>query len=367
MNRQRFPYLGIFLLSIVTLAVVAAGGNASPGGEPRLAATAQASKAAPGPSGYHLLKKIALGGEGGWDYITFDSPTRRLFISRQTKVIVLDVDSEKIVGEIPNTEGVHGIALAPDLGRGFTSNGRAGTITIFDLKTLAIIGSAKAGTNPDAIVYDPASKRVFAMNGRSSNSTVIDAATGNVVGTIALTGKPEFAVADGAGNVYVNIEDKNEMLQIDSQKLAVTAHWPLAPCDEPSGLAIDIANRRLFAGCDNKVIAVVNADSGKVIATPAIGDGVDANAFDPGTAFVFSSNGESGTLTVIHEDAPDKFSVLENVPTQKSARTMTLDPKTHEVYTVAAEFGPRPAPTPDNAHPRPPVVPNSFVVLSYGR
>ncbi len=231
MTRQRFPYLGILAISIAALLLIASGGSNS--------LSAKSANAAPGPSGYHLLKKITLGGEGGWDYITFDSPTRRLFISRQTKVIVLDVDSEKVVGEIPNTEGVHGIALAPEFNRGFTSNGRAGTVTIFDMKTLAVIGTVQAGTNPDAIVYDPASKRVFAMNGRSSNSTAIDAATGKVVGTIALSGKPEFAVADGAGHVYVNIEDKNEMWQIDSQKLTATTHWSLAPCKEPSGLAMD--------------------------------------------------------------------------------------------------------------------------------
>jgi DNA-binding beta-propeller fold protein YncE len=362
MIRSRFSYLAIAALFIAALAFVIASGNSSAN-----ETTAATAKPAPGASGYHQLKKITLGGDGGWDYLTFDSPTRRLFISRQSKVIIVNVDSEKVVGEISNTDGVHGIALAPELNRGFTSNGRAGTVTIFDMKTLAVVGSAKAGTNPDAIVYDPASKRVFAMNGRSSDSTAIDAATGNVAGTIALAGKPEFAVADGAGHVYVNIEDKSELWQIDSQKLTVTARWPLAPCQEPSGLAIDAANHRLFAGCDNKMIAVVNADTGKVIATPAIGEGVDANAFDPGTGFVFSSNGESGTLTVIHEDSPDKFSVVENVPTQKSARTMTLDPKTHEIYTVAAEFGPRPAPSADNAHPRPPVLPNSFVVLIYGR
>ena len=333
MTRQRFSYLGI--LAIATLLLIASASSMS----------AKSATATPGPSGYHLLKKITLGGDGGWDYITFDSPTRRLFISRQTKVIVLDVDSEKVVGEIPDTEGVHGIALAPEFNRGFTSNGRAGTITIFDMKTLAVIGSAQAGTNPDAIVYDPASKRVFAMNGRSSNSTAIDAATGKVVATIPLAGKPEFAVADGAGHVYVNIEDKSELWQIDSQKLTATAHWPLAPCKEPSGLAMDVEHRRLFSGCDNKMIAVTDADTGKVIATPEIGDGVDANGFDPGTGFVFSSNGESGTLTVIHEYTPDKYSVVENVPTQKSARTMTLDPKTHEVFLVAAQFGPRPAAT----------------------
>jgi YVTN family beta-propeller protein len=359
MTLQRFPYLGILGISIAALLLIASGSSNS--------LNAKSANPTPGSSGYHLLKKITLGGEGGWDYITFDSPTRRLFISRQTKVIVLDVDSEKVVGEIPNTEGVHGIALAPEFNRGFTSNGRAGTVTIFDMKTLAVIDTVKAGTNPDAIVYDAASKRVFAMNGRSSNSTAIDAATGKVVGTIALSGKPEFAVSDGAGHVYVNIEDKSEIWQIDSQKMTATTHWSLAPCKEPSGLAMDLEHRRLFSGCDNKMVAVVDADTGKVIATPEIGDGVDANSFDPGTGFVFSSNGESGTLTVIHEDTPDKYTVIENVPTQKSARTMTLDPKTHEVFTVAAQFGPRPAATPETPRPRPPILPNSFVVLIYGR
>jgi YVTN family beta-propeller protein len=321
----------------------------------------------PGPSGYHLLKKIPLGGEGFWDYIIFDSPTRRLFISRGTKVVVLDVDSGKAVGEIPNTDGVHGIALAQDLNRGFTSNGRAGTVTIFDLKTLQVIGGAQAGTNPDAIIYDPASKRVFAMNGRSKDVTAIDAATGKVVGTIPVDGKPEFAVADGAGRVYVNIEDKSEEQQIDSQNLKVTATWPLAPCDEPSGLAMDIANRRLFAGCGNKMMGVVNADTGTVVATPPIGEGVDANAFDPGTGYAFASNGGSGTLTVVHEDSPGKYSVVEDVPTQAHARTMALDPKTHEVFLVTADFGPAPAATADNAHPRPTMVKDSFVVLVFGK
>jgi DNA-binding beta-propeller fold protein YncE len=325
------------------------------------------ASAAPGPSGYHLLKKIPLGGEGGWDYLTFDSHTRKLFISRGTKVIVLDVDSGKLAGEIPNTEGVHGIALAPDLNRGFTSNGRANTVTIFDLKTLAVIGTVQAGTNPDAIIYDAASKRVFAMNGRSNNVTAIDASTGNVAGTTAVDGKPEFAVADGDGRLYVNIEDKSEIQAIDSQKLAVTATWKLAPCEEPSGLAMDAAHRRLFAGCGNKMMAVVDADSGKIIATPAIGDGVDANGFDPGTGFAFASNGQSATLTVVHEDAPDKFSVVEDVATQRGARTMALDPKSHEVYLVTADFGARPAATPDNPRPRPAIVPDSFVVLVFGR
>jgi DNA-binding beta-propeller fold protein YncE len=362
MHTQRMSFPGSFALII---AVLAAG--AAAGGGPKPNSNSGASAALAGASGYHLLKKIPVGGEGFWDYINFDSATRRLFISRGTHVIVLDVDSGKTVGQIPNTDGVHGIALAPNLNRGFTSNGRANTVTIFDLTTLAVLGKVDAGTNPDAIVYDPASQRVFAMNGRSHNSTAIDAATGKVVGTIEVGGKPEFAAADGVGHVYVNIEDKSEIQAIDSQKLTVTATWPLAPCEEPSGLAMDTANRRLFAGCDNKMMAVVDADSGKVIATPAIGEGVDADAFDPSTQFAFASNGRSATLTVVHEDSLEKFSVVEDVATQRGARTMAVDPKSHEVFLVTADFGAMPAATADNPHPRPPMVPDSFVVLVFGR
>jgi len=327
---------------------------------------ARAGAASPGDSGYHLKQKFPIGGEGFWDYLNFDSATRRLFISRGTHVVVLDVDSGKVVGDIPNTPGVHGIALAPDLGRGFVSNGRGNNVTIFDLKTLATIGQAAAGQNPDAIIYDIATKRAFAMNGRSGDVTAIDGESGNVAGTIAVGGKLEFAAADGTGRIYVNVEDKSEIAQIDSQKLTVTARWPLAPCEEPSGLAMDTATRRLFAGCHNKMMAVVDANTGKVIATPAIGEGVDANRFDPVTKFAFASCGE-GVLTVVHEDSPDKFSVVENVPTQRGARTMALDPRTHEVYLVTADFGPRPEPTPDNPRPRPTMVPNSFVVLQFVR
>jgi DNA-binding beta-propeller fold protein YncE len=360
MASRRRSLLGILAILIVVLVVEAGLGSF------KVSNKVEAAAAAPGPSGYHLLKTIKLGGEGFWDYLAFDSPTRRLFISRGSKVVVLDVDSEKVVGEIPNTTGVHGIALAPDLGDGFTSNGGAGTVTAFDLKTLQVIGQVKAGTNPDAIVYDPATKRVFTMNGRSGDSTAIDAEKATVVGTIALGGQPEFAVADGAGHVYANLEDKSEVLQIDSRNLVVTARWPLAPCASPSGLAIDAVHRRLFAGCHNKMMAVVDADSGKVIATPAIALGVDANQFDPGTGFAFSSNG-SGSFTVVHEDSQDKFSLLEEVPTRAGARTMTLDPKTHEVYLVTADFAPPPAPTPENPHPRGGMVSDSFVVLVFGR
>jgi DNA-binding beta-propeller fold protein YncE len=313
-------------------------------------------------SGYKVVNTYKTGGEGGWDYLTADSAARRLYISRSTHVIVLDLDSGKTVGDIPDTPGVHGIAIAPELGRGFTSNGREGTVSIFDLKTLATSSKVKVGDNPDAILYDPATKRVFTFNGRSQDSTAIDATNGTVLGTIKLDGKPEFAASDGKGGVFVNIEDKSELTAIDASKLGVKSTWPLAPCTEPSGLAMDKKSRRLFVGCDNKMMAVVNADSGKVLATPAIGEGVDATAFDAETGLAFASCGE-GVLSVIHEDTPDKFSMVENVPTQTGARTMALDSKTHNVYVVTAKFGPPPAATADNPHPRRSIVPDSFVVL----
>jgi len=315
---------------------------------------------------YHLINTYKLGGEGGWDYLTVDSSSRRMYISRGTHVTVIDVDTGKTVGDIPDTQGVHGIALAPELGRGFVSDGREGMVTIFDIQSLKPITKVKAGENPDAILYDPASKRVFAFNGRSHDATAIDAATGSVLGTIKLEGKPEFAASDGKGEVFVNIEDKSQLDAIDPNKLEVKASWPLAPCQEPSGLAIDRKNRRLFAGCDNKMMAVVDAETGKVIATPAIGEGVDANGFDPGTDLAFASCGE-GVLTVVKEESPAKFTVLQNVQTQPGARTMALDEKTHNVVVVTAKFGPPPPATADNPHPRRTILPDSFVALVYGQ
>jgi hypothetical protein len=316
-------------------------------------------------SGYHVIATYKIGGDGGWDYLTADSEAGRIYISRATHVIVIDADSGNSVGEIPDTPGVHGIALAPELGRGFTSNGREGTVSIFDIKSLATSGKIKVGENPDAIVYDPASKRVFTFNGRSQDSSAIDAASGKVLGTIKLDGKPEFAASDAQGEIFVNIEDKSELVAIDPNKLEVKAKWPLAPCTEPSGLSIDRKHRRLFVGCDNKMMAVVDADSGKVLATPAIGDGVDATAFDPETGLAFASCGE-GVLTVVKEESAGKFSA-ENVPTQPGARTLALDLKTHNVFVVTAKFGPPPAPTADNPHPRRSMVPDSFVVLVVGK
>jgi len=324
-----------------------------------VAATAIAA-AAPG---YKVVNTYKIGGEGSWDYLTADATARRLYISRATHVIVLDLDSGKNVGDIADTPGVHGIALAPELGRGFVSNGRENTVSIFDLKTLATSSKVKVGENPDAILYDPATKRVFTFNGRSQDSTAIDATNGTVLGTIKLDGKPEFAASDGKGGVFVNIEDKSELTAIDPSKLAVKSTWPLTPCESPSGLSMDRKNRRLFVGCENKMMAVVNADTGKVLATPAIGEGVDATAFDDETGLAFASCGHDGVLTVVHEDSPDKFSVAENVSTQPGARTLALDSKTHNVFVVTAKFGPPPAPTADNPHPRRSILPDSFVVL----
>jgi DNA-binding beta-propeller fold protein YncE len=360
MESQRFGSLASSALFMAALSLATAFGG--------FALRAQKAMAAPavGPTGYHLVKTIKVGGEGFWDYLSFDSPTRRLFISRGTKVIVVNVDSETIVGEIPDTPGVHGIALVSDRGNGYTSNGMAGTISVFDLKTLQVIGHAQAEMNPDCIIYDSATKRVFAMNGRSGSATVLDVVTGMVVSTIQIGGKLEYAAADGNGHVYVNVENKSEEVELDSKNMTVMARWPLDPCKEPSGLAIDTKHRRLFAGCANRMMAVIDADSGKVIATPAIGAGVDADAFDPETGYAFASCG-SGLLSVIHEDSPDKFNVVEDVPTRQGARTMALDPKTHEVFLVTAQFAPPAAPTPENPRPRPSLQPNSFVVLEYAR
>jgi YVTN family beta-propeller protein len=319
------------------------------------------------PPGYHVIRKIQLGGEGFWDYLTADSVGRRLYVSHGTHVMVVDLDTDKVVGDIPDTQGVHGIAVADDLGRGFVSNGRTNNVTIFDLKTLKEIGRVDTGTNPDCIQYDPATKRVFAFNGRSGSATVIDAATGKVLSTIALGGKPEFAQADGAGRIYDNLEDKSEVVEIDSREMKVLHTWPLAPCEGPSGMAIDAAHHRLFVGCENKMMAVVDTASGKVVATPPTGAGVDGNGFDPDPGYGFSANGRDGTVTVVGETAPGKFDVVETVTTERGARTMTVDTKTHNIYLPTAEFGPAPAPTADNPRPRPTIVKDSFTLVVVGR
>lgn len=285
-----------------------------------------------------IIKKIPIPGQGGWDYLTVDEGARRLYVSHGTQVEVLDLESGAIVGKIPNTLGVHGIAIAPELGRGFVSNGQTSTVTIFDLKTLKTIGEVPTGKKPDGIIYDPATSQVFAFNGGSNSVTVISAADGKVAGTVDLGGGPEFAVADGKGFVFNNLEDQSQVVKINSQKLAVEQRWPLAPCEAPSSIAMDRPNRRLFIGCRSKVMAVVDADSGKVITTVPIGDHVDATAFDPDSRLIFNSNGE-GTITVVRQDTPNKYSVVETVKTLPRAKTMALDPKAHHLFLSTAEDG----------------------------
>jgi len=344
----------------------AAGAGPAASSSPPPPQTAGSGSASPSPARYHLLRKLSVGGEGGWDYLTLDSAARRLYVSRGTRVLVFEVDSGAGVGEIPGTQGVHGIALAPDVHRGFTSNGRSSSVTIFDTGTLATLGEVKVtGENPDAIIYDPASRRVFTFNGRGKSATAIDAASGSVVGTIPLDGKPEFAVADGKGRVFVNIEDKNQVTVIDSRGLRVEKSWTMASCEEPSGLAIDREHRRLFAVCHNRSMVVLDAETGRSVATLPIGDGVDAAAYDPGTALAFASNGD-GTLTIVKQDGPDAYHVVENATTQRGARTMALDETTHQVFLATAEFGtPSPA-TAEQPRPRPPMVPGSFTILVLG-
>jgi YVTN family beta-propeller protein len=287
---------------------------------------------------FQVTQKIPIPGQGGWDYLTIDEAARRLYVSHETQVEVLDVDSGAIVGRVLNTHGVHGIAIAADLGRGFVSNGLASTVTIFDLKTLQPIADVPTGKKPDAIIFDPATSRVFAFNGESNSATAIDAATGKVAGTVDLGGGPEFAAADGTGFVYNNLEDQNQVVKIDSRKLTVVQRWPTAPCASPSSMAIDRANSRLFIGCRSKVMAVMNAITGRVITTLPIGDHVDATVFDSDTHLIFNSNGE-GTISVIHEDDPDKYSPVETVKTVPRARTVALDPKTHQLFLPTIESG----------------------------
>jgi DNA-binding beta-propeller fold protein YncE len=288
--------------------------------------------------GFAVTKKIPIPGQGGWDYLTVDDGGRRLYVSHGTQVEVLDVDSGAIVGKIENTPGVHGIAIVPELGRGFASDGESSAVTIFDLKTLKSIAQVPVGKKPDAIIYDPATSRVFAFNGDSSSATAIEAATGKVAGTVDLGGGPEFAVADGSGYIYNNLEDGSVVLKINARTLRVEQRWTTAPCASPSSIAMDRTNRRLFIGCRSKVMAVVNAATGKVVATLPIGDHVDATAFDPDSRLIFNSNGE-GTITVIHEDSPDKYSAVETVKTLPKAKTMAFDPKTHQLFLSTAEAG----------------------------
>lgn len=321
----------------------------------------QSAALAQGP--YHLITQWKIGGEGGWDYITADPATHRLYVTHGARVEVLDSGSGKAIGAIAGLQGTHGVALDAAGRYGYISDGRANAVVVFDRKTLRTVTSIPAGTNPDGIAYEPVTKTVWAFNGRSKNATVIDTKTQKVVATISLPGKPEFPVADGKGNIYDNIEDKNEIVRLDAATQKMTAEWPA--CNSPSGLAIDLAARHLFAVCDDKKMAVVDADTGKVLATPTIGEGPDAAAFDAKNKLAFSSNGD-GTLTVV-DAGKSNFPIIQNLTTQRGARTMTFDSASGRIYLPTAQFGPRPALTTEMPHPRPAIVPGSFTVLVVGR
>ena len=318
--------------------------------------------AADGP--YKQLTEIKIGGDGGWDYLSVDSAARRLYVSHATKVVVIDMDKNTVVGEIAPANGVHGIAIAPDLGLGFVSNGRDNTASVVDLKTLQIKSTVKTGTNPDCILYEPGHKEVYTFNGRSNDATVFDAVSGVVKATIKLPGKPEFAVVDvKAGRVYDNIEDTNEIVVIDTATHAVVAKWPIKPADGASGLAIDLASHRLYPVTD-KLMPVLDSTSGKLISTFPIGDGPDAAAFDPGTGLIFASNSD-GTMTIAKSDAAGKLALVQTLATPARSRTMTLDPKTHRVYIAAADYGAPGAPGANGQPARPAMVAGSFRVIVY--
>ncbi len=316
---------------------------------------------------FTLANRYQVGGEGRWDLISFDAKRHHLFISRTSHVQVVDVDSGKVIGDIPGTEGVHGIALADDLNAGFTSNGKSNSVTVFDLSTLNVIETIKiSGTNPDVILYEPRSRHLFTFNGHSANATVIDAVSRREISTISLPGKPELAVINAAGNVFVNIEDKNEIVVMDGESGKVLKQFPLGGGLEPTGLAIDLKQNRLFSVCANNKMVILDSNTGKVIAEVAIGSGPDSAAFDPTLGIAYSSNGD-GTLTLIKEDDSDHFSVLQNVSTQKGARTMAYDPDNHRAYLVTASFGETPPATKEQPKPRPPIIPDSFEVLVVAR
>lgn len=316
-------------------------------------------------SGYHVLKSVTLGGDGGFDYLNMDPATGYLWITRGSHLMVVDVDAGKVLKDITGLMGIHGTAFAG--GKAYVSEGGANKVSVFDAKSFAKLSEAATGTGPDGILYDEASKRVFAFNGRSGDATAIDTATGKPAGNVALGGKPEAASSDGAGTIFTNVENKNELVAFDAKTLAVKARYPLTGCDSPSGQAMDVAHSRIFAVCDGGVMTVSDAKSGKVVTTVKIGDGPDAARFDAATGLIFSSNGGSGTMTVVHEDSPDKYTVLDNVETAKGARTMELDPKSHRLFVVSSVMNPAPAATADNPRPRPTVVPGSFRLIVLGR
>ena len=322
-----------------------------------------AALAVAAPPAYKVVNKIKIGGGGRWDYAYLDAANHRLYVSHGTQTEVIDTASDKLIGTIPGTNGVHGIAIAADLGRGFASDGGDNDVTVFDLKTLQVISKVKTGQNPDAIIYEPVSHRVFTFNGRSKDSTAIDAKTGDVVtASIPVGGKPEFAQIDGKGHIYANIEDKNEIIEVDARNALVAKRYSIAPCDSPSGLVID-PKGRLYSVCENKLMVVSDPAAGKVLGTVPIGLGVDGVAFDDG--YAFSANGADGTITMVGETSPGKFEAVATIPSQRGARTIASDPRAHKLYLPAAEFGP-PVAT-DGKKGRPPVLPDSFTIVVVGR
>jgi len=316
---------------------------------------------------YHLIKKIPIPGDYGWDYLTADSQGRRLYVSHDKEVVVLDLDSGAIIGNVPGSD-VHGIAVLRELGRGFISATDPGSVTIFDLKTLAVIGKVAVGEDPNAIFYDNKTKRIFTVDRGSKRVTALDPKTGKVVGAVeGLGGRTEHAVSDEAGHVFLNMQDRGTLLRIDAQALKVTDTWNLAPCELPSSMDMDRATHRVFIGCRSGVMTVVDALTGRIVTTQPIGNGVDATEYDPATGLVYFSSGGDGTMSVFHQDTPEKYTLLESVKTQVGARTMALDRKTGRAYLSVAEFGPRPEAAPGKPRPRAPVLPGTFSVLVFGR
>ena len=317
---------------------------------------------------YHLLKKIPIPGDGGWDYVAADSGARRLYVSHDTEVVVLDLDSGATIGKIAGGEDTHGAAVATEFGRGFISASDPGSVTIFDLKTLAVIDKVKVGDDPNGIIYDRKTKRIFTADRGSKRVTAIDAKTGKIAGTIEnLGGRTEHLASDYAGHVFLNMQDRNTLLKLDAQAFKVLETWPTAPCEGPSSMDMDRTHERVFIGCRSGAMIVVNGDTGKIVATQPIGRGVDATEFDPDKGLIYFSTGGDGALSVFHEDTPDTYSLVENVKTQAGARTMALDHRTGNVYLAVADFGPRPAPTPEKPQPRPPIIPGTFSVLVMGQ
>jgi hypothetical protein len=326
-----------------------------------LAAAAATTAAKDASPAYHLVKEIPIPGDTGWDYLSIDSQARRLYVTHGTHIVVVDVDTNTVVGDIAGTPGVHGFAIAPELGKGFSSNGTESKVSVVDLKSLATLAKIDTEAGPDAIVYEPGQREVYAFNGRAKSVTIISAASGQVVGSLPLPGKPEFPVADpGDGRVFVNIEDRNEVVAIDTGTHKIVNTWPIAPGESASGMAFDATHHRLFLGCENHLMLMLDSKSGQVVGSVPIGTGVDANAFDNQLQLAFSSNAE-GTVTIAHETTPEKLVVVQTLPTQASARTMTLDPKTHRIYLAAATLQPN---APTTGHRRA-TVPGTFKVLVY--